>query len=58
MEKAIQNKNFNCKSKDALENHFLEFLKAKYENKEVDSKSLNIIKEREEFLDKLVIFNE
>lgn len=49
MEKAVLNQEFHCKNKQDLENKFMEFLKNKYENKEVDKNELNIIKEREEF---------
>ncbi|MDE6292396.1 MAG: T4 RnlA family RNA ligase, partial [Bacilli bacterium] len=51
MEKSIKSNDFNIKSKDELEPVFIEFLKNKYENKEVDVKNINIINERKEYED-------
>ena len=49
MEKAIKNNDFNIK--DELEPDFIEFLKNKYENREVDVKNINVINERREYED-------
>lgn len=49
MEETLKNNNYKLKSKDELENSFMEFLKLKYANKEVDFKKINIIDERNEF---------
>ena len=50
MENAVAKNTFKTNSKNLLENEFMSYLKEKYENKKIDSSSLNIIKEREEFL--------
>ena len=49
MESAIKNNKFNTKSKDELEIKFMEYLKDKYQDKNVDIKGINVIKERSEF---------
>ena len=50
MENAVAKNTFKTNSKNLLENEFMSYLKEKYENKKIDVSSLNIIKEREEFL--------
>lgn len=49
MEAALKNNNYKSKDRDELENEFMQYLKAKYENKEFDIKKVNIITERNEF---------
>lgn len=49
MEKALKNNNFEASNKDELEYNFMQYLKLKYENKEVDITEINIINERNEF---------
>lgn len=51
MEDALSKNNFHLKVKNQLEKDFLNFLKNKYENKNVDIKTINIIDERECFLE-------
>ena len=49
MENAIKDNNYKSKSKDELECIFLKYLQTKYEDKEINIKSINIIDERREF---------
>ncbi|MDE5630485.1 MAG: hypothetical protein K2I70_02690, partial [Bacilli bacterium] len=49
MEKSIKNNNYNIKSRNELDQKFIEFIKSKYANKEIDVKTIKIISEREEF---------
>lgn len=49
MERAIKNNDYNIRTHDELEQKFMEFIKSKYENKEIDVKNINIINERKEF---------
>ena len=49
MEYALKNNDFNIKSKDKLEISFMKYLQEKYENKNIDIESINIINERNEF---------
>lgn len=51
MENAILNNNFTTKGKNALENNFLSYLEKKYKDQEIDSKTINIIHERDCFLE-------
>ena len=52
MESCIKNNNYKINSKDELEDEFINYLKSKYENKDIDINSINIISERREFEDK------
>lgn len=49
MENALKNNKFNTKSNDELEISFLSYLKEKYQGKEIDLESINIIQERHNF---------
>ena len=49
MENALKNNKFNTKSNDELEISFLNYLKEKYQGKEIDLESINIIQERHNF---------
>ena len=49
MENALKNNKFNTKSNDELEISFLNYLKEKYQCKEIDLESINIIQERHNF---------
>lgn len=49
MENAIKNNKFNTKSKNEMEIKFMNYLKDKYKDKNIDIKDTNIIVEREEF---------
>ena len=49
MENALKNNNFKSKSEDKLEISFMKYLQEKYENKNVDIKTTNIIIEKNEF---------
>lgn len=49
METAIKNNNFKSKNSDELEMLFMQYLKSKYENMEVDLKKVSIIEERKKF---------
>ena len=49
MENALKNNKFNTKSNDELEISFLNYLKEKYQGKEIDLESINIIEERHNF---------
>ncbi len=51
MEKSIKNNNYKVKNTGDIEQKFLEFIREKYENKEVDIKDIDIISERKEFED-------
>lgn len=52
METALKNQKFKSKEKNSLETKFLNYLKDKYENKQIDLSKINIIEEREDFLKK------
>lgn len=52
METALKNQKFKSKEKNALEIKFLNYLKDKYENKQIDLSKINIIEEREDFFKK------
>lgn len=52
MEDAIKNNNYKSKSKDELECNFLKYLQTKYEDKDINIKSINLIDERKEFQNK------
>lgn len=52
METALKNQKFKSKEKNSLETKFLNYLKEKYENKQIDLSKINIIGEREDFLKK------
>ena len=52
METALKNQKFKSKEKNALETKFLNYLKDKYENKQIDLSKINIIEEREDFFKK------
>lgn len=54
METALKNQKFKSKEKNSLETKFLNYLKDKYENKQIDLSKINIIEEREDFLKKEV----
>ena len=54
METALKNQKFKSKEKNSLETKFLNYLKEKYENKQIDLSKINIIEEREDFLKKEV----
>ena len=49
MEKALKNNDFKPKSENELEISFMEYLQEKYENKNVDINTINIISEKNEF---------
>ena len=49
MENALKNGNYKSKTTMELELSFMQYLKTKYENKEIDLKSIDIITERREF---------
>lgn len=49
MENALKNNKFNTKSNNELEISFLNYLKEKYQGKEIDLESINIIQERHNF---------
>ena len=52
MADAIKNNNYKSKSKDELECNFLKYLQTKYEDKDINIKSINLIDERKEFQNK------
>ncbi len=52
MEEAVGKNEYSIKSKDAETNHFMEYLRSKYENKAVDIECLHITEERKGFLEK------
>ena len=52
METALKNQKFKSKEKNSLETKFLNYLKDKYENKQIDLSKINIIEEREDFFKK------
>lgn len=53
MENALKNNKFNTKSNDELEISFLSYLKEKYQGKEIDLESINIIQERHNFYENI-----
>ena len=50
--RCIKNNNYKSKSKDELECNFLKYLQTKYEDKNINIKSINLIDERKEFQNK------
>ena len=50
MESALKNNKYKTKNDDELEQAFMNYLKEKYQDKEVDLNKINIITERNEFL--------
>lgn len=50
MEYAIKNNKYNLKYKDELEHKFITHIENKYANKNIDIKDINIIDERDDFL--------
>lgn len=52
MESAVKNSDFSYTGGDYLEKRFMEHLEEKYKNNDIDASSLNIIAERDEFLNK------
>ena len=55
MENCIKNNNYKLNSKYELENNFIKYLKSKYENKDIDLSSVNIINERRKFEDRGIV---
>lgn len=49
MENALKNNDYTCKCKNQLEESFMQYLKAKYENIDYDIQKINIIDERKQF---------
>lgn len=49
MENALKDHDFASKSKNELEQSFMQYLQAKYENKDYDVKKIDIVAERREF---------
>ena len=54
MESSIKNNKYKTKCNDELEIKFLEYLKNKYQDKNVDLTKINIISERNEFIKKII----
>ena len=49
MEYALKNNDYKLKNKDSLEEQFINYLKSKYENQEIDVANIDIIHERKSF---------
>src|SRR5699024_9311244 len=52
MESAMKTNKYKTKSDDKLEQEYINYLKEKYQDKEVDLNKISIITERDEFLKK------
>ena len=52
MESAMKTNKYKTKSDDKLEQEFINYLKEKYQDKEVDLNKISIITDRDEFLKK------